>query len=326
MIVRPAVEPCRDPPRLVQDEEPRRRVPRLQLQLPESVEPPARQIAKVQRRGAVPADRLPGQHERPEVVEVVVGGRVHVVGEAGGQERFPQFRDLRDRDPFPVPERPPSFRRRERFVEQGVVHRPRHNRAFMLHGHGDAEARVAVRVIRGSVEGIDDPPVRRRGTPLGALLRQQPVVREPFPDPPEDVPFRFAVHVGHQVDLSLEVDRLLTPVTFPEDPAAPAGQLLDELQQFPVPHRAPLFPPHEPSADYNMRVAPHPEKFREGRPAQGDHMMRRSRQTVAPAALLPVPLFLVRLHEKAAKEWKPGDTVICPHCGREFPLPEKLGK
>jgi hypothetical protein len=28
---------------------------------------------------------------------------------------------------------------------------------------------------------------------------------------------------------------------------------------------------------------------------------------------------------KAAKEWKPGDTVICPHCGREFPLPEKLG-
>jgi len=28
----------------------------------------------------------------------------------------------------------------------------------------------------------------------------------------------------------------------------------------------------------------------------------------------------------AKKEWKPGDTVICPHCGREFPLPEKLGK
>jgi len=29
---------------------------------------------------------------------------------------------------------------------------------------------------------------------------------------------------------------------------------------------------------------------------------------------------------KATKEWKPGETVICPHCGREFPLPEKLGK
>jgi len=29
---------------------------------------------------------------------------------------------------------------------------------------------------------------------------------------------------------------------------------------------------------------------------------------------------------KAAKEWKPGDTVICPYDGREFQLPEKLGK
>lgn len=29
---------------------------------------------------------------------------------------------------------------------------------------------------------------------------------------------------------------------------------------------------------------------------------------------------------KTAKEWKPGDTVICPHCGRDFPVPQKLGK
>jgi len=61
------------------------------------------------------------------------------------------------------------------------------------------------------------------------------VVREPFPDPPEDVSFRFAVDVGHQVDLSLEVDRLPAPVTFPEDPAAAAGEFLDELQQPPFP-------------------------------------------------------------------------------------------
>jgi hypothetical protein len=29
---------------------------------------------------------------------------------------------------------------------------------------------------------------------------------------------------------------------------------------------------------------------------------------------------------KAVKPWNPGDTVICPHCGRDFRLPEKLGK
>jgi predicted amidophosphoribosyltransferase len=74
-----------------------------------------------------------------------------------------------------------------------------------------------------------------------------------------------------------------------------------------------------------MRVAPHPEKFREGRTAQGDPAMRRF---VKPLFLLLCALFLFSscASTKAAREWKPGDTVICPHCGREFPLPEKLGK
>lgn len=26
------------------------------------------------------------------------------------------------------------------------------------------------------------------------------------------------------------------------------------------------------------------------------------------------------------KVWKSGDSIICPHCGREFPVPEKLGR
>lgn len=30
--------------------------------------------------------------------------------------------------------------------------------------------------------------------------------------------------------------------------------------------------------------------------------------------------------KKQERPWQPGDTVICPHCGREFPIPEKLGK
>ena len=29
---------------------------------------------------------------------------------------------------------------------------------------------------------------------------------------------------------------------------------------------------------------------------------------------------------KANHSWQPGDTIICPHCGREFAVPEKLGK
>jgi hypothetical protein len=75
-----------------------------------------------------------------------------------------------------------------------------------------------------------------------------------------------------------------------------------------------------------MQVAPRPGKFLEGRTAQGDPAMRRF------AKLLLLPLCALFLFSscassnKAAKEWKAGDTVICPQCGREFPLPEKLGK
>ena len=42
--------------------------------------------------------------------------------------------------------------------------------------------------------------------------------------------------------------------------------------------------------------------------------------------LCALSLFSSCASTKATKEWKPGDTVICTHCGREFPLPEKLGK
>jgi len=52
------------------------------------------------------------------------------------------------------------------------------------------------------------------------------------------------------------------------------------------------------------------------------------RRFAKPLLLALCALFLLSscASTKAAKQWNPGDTVICPHCGREFPLPEKLGK
>jgi len=50
----------------------------------------------------------------------------------------------------------------------------------------------------------------------------------------------------------------------------------------------------------------------------------------APLLLLLLLLSLIlpacASSSKASKPWTPGDTVICPHCGREFPIPEKTGK
>jgi hypothetical protein len=45
--------------------------------------------------------------------------------------------------------------------------------------------------------------------------------------------------------------------------------------------------------------------------------------TVVLAILLLFPACGSR---KEVKPWDPGDSIICPHCGREFPVPEKMGR
>jgi len=37
-------------------------------------------------------------------------------------------------------------------------------------------------------------------------------------------------------------------------------------------------------------------------------------------------LFPACASRKNVNAWKPGDSIICPDCGREFPLPEKMGQ
>jgi len=37
-------------------------------------------------------------------------------------------------------------------------------------------------------------------------------------------------------------------------------------------------------------------------------------------------LFPACASQKDVKTWDPGDSVICPHCAREFPVPEKMGQ
>jgi len=74
-----------------------------------------------------------------------------------------------------------------------------------------------------------------------------------------------------------------------------------------------------------MWGAPPPEKFRDGASGpNGEPAMKR----LAPLLLLACALLILPscASSKPQKTWKAGDTVICPHCGREFPLPEKLGE
>ncbi|MGE5190653.1 MAG: hypothetical protein ACM3NF_11410 [Gemmatimonadota bacterium] len=58
----------------------------------------------------------------------------------------------------------------------------------------------------------------------------------------------------------------------------------------------------------------------------------RHRRFLRPRPLLALLIAIAPLllgacaSKKANLAWQPGDTIICPHCGREFAVPEKLGK
>ena len=77
-----------------------------------------------------------------------------------------------------------------------------------------------------------------------------------------------------------------------------------------------------------MWGAPPPEKFREGAciPIGDLAMGRLAPLLLLSCALLLLPACASTKGAKGDKPWKAGDTVICPHCGREFTLPEKLGE
>lgn len=58
----------------------------------------------------------------------------------------------------------------------------------------------------------------------------------------------------------------------------------------------------------------------------GHHRITRSRSLIAALLFLALALLGACASGKANRSWQPGDTIICPHCGREFTIPEKLGK
>src|SRR5262249_22547586 len=92
----PAAQVAGAPAGLLDDEQPGRDVPGVELQLPEAVEASRGDVAEVERGAAVAAHRAGALHQRGEVVEIVLVAAAHVVGEAGRDERLGERARLRD--------------------------------------------------------------------------------------------------------------------------------------------------------------------------------------------------------------------------------------
>ena len=134
-----------------------RDVPRVELELPEGVETTRCDITEVQSRAAVSSNGARGFDHPSEVREVVIGALVDVVGEARGGEGVLEAVFRRDLEAAAVQGGPPSADGAIALVEERVVDDADLPYATALDPDRDAETRVAVRVVRGPVERVDDP-------------------------------------------------------------------------------------------------------------------------------------------------------------------------
>src|ERR1700758_2517424 len=89
-----AIEAADFASRLFNDQRARRRIPRIQIEFPEAIEPPAGHAAQIERRRSRAPYTVGAQ--RDLVIEIDVGILVPLVaGEAGGHQAFLQLRYLR---------------------------------------------------------------------------------------------------------------------------------------------------------------------------------------------------------------------------------------
>ena len=73
-----------------------------------------------------------------------------------------------------------------------------------------------------------------------------------------------------------------------------------------------------------MEIVPTPQELR-------GHPESPRKETTMKLRILSILLTLLLLlpacaSRKEVRVWNTGDSIICPHCGREFPVPEKLGQ
>ena len=66
-------------------------IPRLELKFPETIEPAASNIAKIERCRSAAANPLASSHERLEIAQIEVGEVAVIVGKSGGEQGLVQF-------------------------------------------------------------------------------------------------------------------------------------------------------------------------------------------------------------------------------------------
>src|SRR5436309_6095987 len=168
--------------RFLHDQHTRRRIPRIEVELPKSIETPAGNTAQIKcsRSGAPHSMRAQSDLMIKENIRILVP---LMTGETGRHQTLRQIVRLGNMNALLVQIRAASFFSGKEFVASGIVDHPLNHLPLVLQRHRDTEHRKTMREIRGSVERIDVPAVIAAGINKALLLAENVVPRPARPNP-----------------------------------------------------------------------------------------------------------------------------------------------
>src|SRR5919112_107857 len=217
--------------RLLQDEASRREVPGVAPALVVGVEPPRRDVAKVEGGRPEPPHALRAYREAPEEVE----GCWHlfaVVGKPRDDQRPHELLRLRYAYALVVEPGTAATLGDEGLPSHRIVHHAGDDLASLLQRYGDGEYRQPVGVVRGAVEGVDDPTGIVLACALATLLGEHAVRRIGSKQRLSDDLLGPFVRLGDDIHLALVPHAVVRPETLTQHLARPPRRLERCFQLF----------------------------------------------------------------------------------------------
>jgi len=177
-------------------------IPRIQVELPETVVAARGHIGQIERSRTGAADAMRAQGDL--VVEVNVGTLVALeTRKAGAENGLSQRRGGGNIDRPGIEGRATSLGGGEQLVARRIVENASDDFPLVLQSQGNAEDRISVGEIGRAIERIDIPAVGATVGVARTLFADDVVIGPGGAQAGDDEPLTGAVSLGHQIDVPL---------------------------------------------------------------------------------------------------------------------------
>jgi hypothetical protein len=218
------------PARLFHNQHARRRVPRIEIEFPESVKSARRHIAQIQRGRPGPPHPVGAQGEL--VIEINIGVLVPLMtGETGSHQALSQFRRHRHVNCCVVQPRAATELSGEHLVASWIVNHSRDPLPMAFHGQRNAKHWKAVRKIRCAIQRIDIPLVFAARFDARSLFPNHVMSRKLVANPFQNQRLRLAIRDRNQIHVALVFNLHVLPKVVHEQAARLASHGLHRRNQ-----------------------------------------------------------------------------------------------